>query len=69
MRDLQAMLNAIGWSRPTLARKLGCSPSIVQRWAEGERRAPPEVLVWLEPLAQVATRSPPAWRQNSGYGL
>jgi hypothetical protein len=44
-------LNIIGWSKATLARRLGIGVRICFRWGSDHNEVPPEVMVWLVTLA------------------
>ena len=64
--ELIALLETIGWSRHQLAKRLGCSPALVQRWVEGVAPVPNHILPWLRPIARSVTPAP-EWRVNRGY--
>ena len=58
-------LEAIGWSKLRLARLLGCSDTVVWRWARGEAAVPPVIERWLNRLvlAHALCEVPDDWRQ------
>jgi len=60
-----ATLKTLGWSMNALARRLGCFPVIVQRWAAGEANIPASIEHWLTNLAgHVKRHPPPQWRSR-----
>lgn len=67
--DLATLLEAIGWSRSELARRLDCSESLVRKWFDASIAIPPAVLRWLASVARALERLTPPdnWRANSGY--
>jgi hypothetical protein len=53
-------LDAIGWSRAVLARKLGLnSDRVIRLWAAGSTPVPPSVARWLRQIAQTLEELPP----------
>ena len=58
-------LAAIDWSRRQLAKHVGCSPAIVDRWAVNGK-VPADVEVWLEVLAAFHKANPPpsGWKRR-----
>lgn len=62
---LPALLDRIGWTVPTLARRLGLSAQAVYCWhrgmnARGNPAQPPaDVLAWLERVALAVERETP----------
>lgn len=60
-------LSALGWTQGELARRLGCRPELVQRWARSAPgySVPPAIEEWLERrAAEMLADPPPAdWRR------
>lgn len=48
MPEFHALLTAAGVSRPWLARHVGLSRTMVDRWCAGQSEPPTEVVAWLE---------------------
>ena len=46
-------LKSLHWPKETLAKMLGCDISLVDAYASGFVRPPPELSAWLEVLAQI----------------
>ena len=65
--QFNATLDAIGWSRRTLAEKLGLnSDRVIRLWAGDGVPVPPPVACWLRRVAQTLEELPPpkewTWR-------
>lgn len=46
-------LDCVHWTPSQVASLLGCSNELVEAWANGKERIPPEIGAWLEALAEV----------------
>jgi hypothetical protein len=58
-----AHLETLGWPLREMARRLECSPTIVQRWAYGQAVIPQSIAEWVTELAYAVKRlPPPEWR-------
>lgn len=63
--QFNATLDAIGWSRSTLAEKLGLiTDRVVRLWAARKVPGPPPVARWLREIAQTVEAMPP----SKGWG-
>ena len=58
---LSYLIRAVGWRGNELARRLGCSPSLVQRWRDDRAAVPAGVIAWLQQIAD-AIPPTPEWR-------
>lgn len=67
--EFRAALGALGWTRVQLGAVLGCSESLVRRWASGEQPVPAPVGRWLRAVVRtLRAHPPPRWRVHRGYG-
>lgn len=57
-------LAAIGWTRASLAGRLGCDEKLCRRWASGHAPIPPAVGAWLARVAFAVGKhpAPTDWR-------
>lgn len=55
---LLTALRTLRWSMGTLAVALGRSPSTVRSWSLGRGPVPPDVLEWVEGLAECHALNP-----------
>jgi ribosome-binding protein aMBF1 (putative translation factor) len=62
---LKDALDTLDWSRRQLAKHVGCSPAIVDRWALNGK-VPPDVEVWLEVMTAFRKANPPPadWKRR-----
>lgn len=58
-KQFQKSLDTIGWSKRSLAVKLGVNEMRPKRWASGVYPVPDEVAQWLTTLARVHAYNPP----------
>jgi hypothetical protein len=67
---LRDALHELHWSQRGLAEILRCDDRLVRRWISGELAAPPEVVEWLQDLADLHSSLPPpaAWRRRASPG-
>ncbi len=56
----------IGWDRPGCALALGVSVDTVRNWDKGRRECPPEVLEWMQVLADMIEAGPPGRKLPAG---
>ncbi len=56
----------IGWDRLGCALALGVSVDTVRNWDKGRRECPPEVLEWMQVLADMIEAGPPGRKLPAG---
>lgn len=56
----------IGWDRTACALALGVSVDTVRNWDKGRRECPPEVLEWMQVLADTIEAGPPGRKIPAG---
>ena len=58
--EFNIVLELIGWSRNTLAQRLGMgSDRAVRRWSSGQNAIPPAIAAWLLLVARALEDLPP----------
>ncbi len=67
MTPFQTLRLRIGWDREGAAFALRVSRDTVRSWDTGRREPPPEVLGWMEVLADMVEAGPPG-RKIEGEG-
>ncbi len=45
--EIEGFLTELGWTQAELARRVGVHPNTVSAWAQGRRRVPGAVVVYL----------------------
>src|SRR6266567_639098 len=59
----------IGWTRPTLARRMGCSVSVLKGMEDGTTPVPHELARWAEETTAYLRMHPvPPWRDRRWKG-
>ena len=58
--EFNVVLESIGWSRNTLAQRLGLGTDrAVRRWSAGQNAIPPAISAWLLEVARTLEELPP----------
>ena len=63
--DFEILRNEIGWSNPHIAKRCGCTATVVDRWAKNGT-APDEVMRFLEGVAAFLKQysAPTEWKRK-----
>jgi hypothetical protein len=67
--ELRADMEALGWTPPNLAARLGVTPTVVRRWMgrdpAGPAPIPDAVARWVRRLADLVRAHPPPIREGA----